>query len=64
VSSLQAWWNDNRYEGEWKDDVKHGYGVKTWANGDRYEGEWRDGTKHGTVFTLYFILFILDSRCN
>jgi len=27
-----------RYEGEWKDGLKHGKGVKIWANGDRYEG--------------------------
>lgn len=46
-SSIQRWRNDNRYEGEWKDDTKHGFGIKTWANGDRFEGSWRNGSKHG-----------------
>lgn len=26
------------YQGEWKDNRKHGYGTKTWVNGDKYEG--------------------------
>ena len=57
-------YNDgDRYEGEWKDDKKHGQGKKSdlliltlfddsigkWFgnNGDRYEGEWKDGNMHG-----------------
>lgn len=26
------------YEGEFKNELKHGYGVQTWENGNRYEG--------------------------
>jgi hypothetical protein len=33
--------NGNRFEGEWSNDVKHGYGVLTYVNGERYEGEWQ-----------------------
>jgi len=36
-----------RYEGEWVDDRKHGYGVYTWDDGDRYEGNWVAGRQEG-----------------
>ena len=36
-----------RYEGEYRDDKKHGQGTYTWADGTRYEGEYRDDKKHG-----------------
>jgi len=40
--------NGDRYEGDWKDDKRHGRGIVTYAAPDggvaeRYEGEWRDG---------------------
>lgn len=32
-----------KYEGEWQDDVRHGFGVLTLPGGyPRYEGEWRN----------------------
>ena len=31
------------YEGDWRHDKKHGYGVYAWLDGDKYEGEYRDG---------------------
>jgi hypothetical protein len=37
-------WNDGRkYEGQYKDDKKHGFGVYTWADGRCYEGYWFKG---------------------
>lgn len=36
-----------RYEGEFKDGVKHGSGTYAWENGDRYEGEFADDRPHG-----------------
>lgn len=27
-----------QYQGEWKYDKKHGYGVKSWVSGNKYEG--------------------------
>ncbi len=41
-------WNDGRkYEGEYKDDKKHGYGVYVWADGRCYKGFWSRGKQHG-----------------
>ena len=41
-------WNDGRkYEGEYKDDKKHGYGVYIWADGRQYDGYWWKGKQHG-----------------
>ena len=35
------------YEGEYKDDSKHGYGILTWPDGKSCEGEWKNGKLHG-----------------
>jgi len=29
-----------RYEGQWTDNSKHGYGIAYWNNGDAYAGNW------------------------
>lgn len=36
-----------RYEGEWLENKKHGYGEVTYADGDHYEGYWAHDQKHG-----------------
>ena len=36
-----------KYVGEFKSDVRHGFGVMTWENGDRYEGGWKNDKYHG-----------------
>jgi len=35
------------YEGEYKEDLKHGSGKFVWADGRTYDGEWRTGKRHG-----------------
>jgi len=35
------------YEGEFKNDKRHGEGKYTFADGDVYEGNWKDGKRHG-----------------
>jgi hypothetical protein len=35
------------YEGEWKDDKAHGYGVYHHLNGATYEGEWVEDRQNG-----------------
>ena len=39
--------NGNRYEGEIKTGLRHGYGVYYYHNGDRYEGWWENNIKKG-----------------
>lgn len=36
-----------RYEGEWKEDKRCGFGKMLYDNGDRYEGEWLDNLRNG-----------------
>lgn len=37
-------WSDGRkYEGEYKDDKKNGYGIYIWADGRKYFGWWSKG---------------------
>lgn len=42
-------WPDTgiRYEGEWKDGKRHGYGVSTQASRFQYVGYWENDKKHG-----------------
>lgn len=41
-------WSDGRkYEGEYKDDKKHGYGIYIWADKREYQGWWFKGKQHG-----------------
>ena len=41
-------WQDGRvYEGEYKDDKKHGFGIYTWADKRCYRGWWYKGKQHG-----------------
>ena len=35
------------FEGNWENNVKHGYGKITWANGDVYEGNFKNNVRHG-----------------
>jgi hypothetical protein len=35
------------YKGEWKDDVKDGFGTMISPDGTIYEGDWRNNAKHG-----------------
>jgi hypothetical protein len=35
------------YDGEWKDDKRHGFGTHTFANGNSFTGTFFEGAKHG-----------------
>lgn len=41
------------FSGEWRDDVKCGYGVQHYTNGTRYEGEWAKNRRHGKGVFFY-----------
>ena len=51
------WPSGNRYEGEFRDGLHSGQGVKTWANGSRYEGAWANNKLNGFGTVTY-----LDGR--
>ena len=36
-----------KYEGNWRDDLRHGQGKKFYSNGDVYEGAWIYGRREG-----------------
>ena len=43
-----TWPDGRRYEGNYKDDKKSGFGIYTWKKeGKKYEGEWQNGKQHG-----------------
>uniref|UniRef100_A0A915N9M9 Junctophilin n=1 Tax=Meloidogyne javanica TaxID=6303 RepID=A0A915N9M9_MELJA len=41
------------YRGEWKNDMRSGYGVCERSDGLRYAGEWLDNRKHGYGVTFF-----------
>lgn len=43
----------SRYEGDWKNDLKHGFGAYYYPNGDIYEGAWFKGKRHGLGTYFY-----------
>lgn len=42
-----TWSDGTRYEGDWHDGKRAGYGVCSYADGTRYAGEWRDDRRTG-----------------
>ena len=42
-----------KYEGEFKNDKKHGKGIYTSSNGNKYSGEFRNGLKNGQGTLTY-----------
>ena len=41
-------WPDGRkYEGEYKNDKKEGYGIFYWPDGRIFKGNWYEGKQHG-----------------
>ncbi|MBN2302485.1 MAG: hypothetical protein JXN60_08220 [Lentisphaerae bacterium] len=45
--------NGDRYEGEFKNGLFHGWGTYYYRNGDRYDGEFRHDMKHGKGTLTY-----------
>lgn len=39
--------NNSKYEGDFENDGRHGWGVQEFGNGQRYEGEWTEDKIHG-----------------
>jgi len=45
--------NDEYYEGQWHEGLKHGLGTRTWSSGETYEGTWRENKRHGYGIQTY-----------
>ena len=45
--------NIGEYEGEFKDDKKHGKGIFTFLDGQKYVGEFKDDKKHGKGVLIF-----------
>ena len=43
-----------RYDGEWIEDSKSGYGEYCYANKDVYKGQWSSDQRHGQGTIFYF----------
>lgn len=43
----------SKYEGDWKHDVKQGFGAYYYPNGDIYEGAWFKNKRHGLGTYFY-----------
>lgn len=43
----EKWRQDCRYNGEWRDNKKHGFAIQIYGNDDRYEGGWMLNMRHG-----------------
>lgn len=37
--------NGDIYDGYWKNDMRHGTGIKKYCNNDYYSGEWSEDIK-------------------
>lgn len=46
-----------RYEGNYKDGIRSGFGKMTYPNGDIYEGEWLDNKVMSRSFFSFVLLF-------
>jgi hypothetical protein len=45
--SGEKWSTSQQYIGDWKDNKKHGYGIKIYSNKDKYEGYWDNDLRNG-----------------
>lgn len=45
-NGLMTWPDGRSYQGQFKDDKKHGVGTYIWK-GRKYVGEWNNGQQHG-----------------
>ena len=43
----EKWSTSQQYAGDWKENKKHGYGIKIYDNKDKYEGYWENDLRNG-----------------
>ena len=45
--------NGDKYDGEWKNDLREGNGIYEYKNGDKYKGEWKNDLRNGKGILYY-----------
>ena len=67
---LYTWPDGTRYEGEWREHTRDGFGVHTYADGTRYEVRfsrhrllWQD-SEHSMCSTVGRVSEGIDARCG
>ena len=48
-----SWKNGDKYDGEFKVNLREGQGIYYYNNGDKYEGEWKNNEKDGKGIMYY-----------
>ena len=44
---MESWQDGSRYEGGYKEGMKHGHGKYIWNDGSMYEGDWYENKING-----------------
>jgi len=47
--------NEDKYDGQYKDNKRGGKGIQYYKGEGKYEGEWQNDKKHGqgSLYTMY-----------
>lgn len=43
----EKWVSSSKYIGDWKENLKEGFGIQIYKSGDKYEGLWMANKRHG-----------------
>lgn len=47
VNKSEKWISSGKYIGDWKENMKEGFGIQIYDNKDKYEGLWANNMRHG-----------------
>ena len=50
---MESWQDGSRYEGGYKEGMKHGHGKYIWNDGSMYEGEWFENKINGSGIYIW-----------
>ena len=54
IFRIYHYYNGDRDEGEWKNNLREGIGIYYYSNGDRYEGEYKNDENEGIGIYYFF----------
>jgi hypothetical protein len=54
--------NEVVYEGEWSEDLPHGFGTLTMVDRGRYSGQWSNGSFHGEGTMVWGAVTLIDAK--